>query len=109
MKTHSIYTCQQCGYKSSQYLGKCPQCDSWNSLVEEIEESQKSQRVIKSQSKTEIINLADIKQINFKRLTTKLEEVDRCLGGGIVLGSINLIYAPDATCIKHRKYTLCGR
>src|SRR3989338_1830848 len=91
MKTHSIYTCQQCGYKSSQYLGKCPQCDSWNSLVEEIEESQKSQRVIKSQSKTEIINLADIKQINFKRLTTKLEEVDRCLGGGIVLGSINLI------------------
>lgn len=87
----SVYVCQQCGYKSSEYLGKCPQCDSWNSLVEEVEESQKSQRVIKSQSKTEIINLADIKQINFKRLTTKLGEFDRCLGEGIVLGSINLI------------------
>lgn len=90
-KLTSSYVCQQCGYKSSQYLGKCPQCDSWNSLVEEVEESQKSQRVIKSQSKAEIINLADIKQINFKRLTTRLGEFDRCLGGGVVLGSINLI------------------
>ncbi len=89
----SIYICQQCGFRSSQYLGRCPQCDNWNSLVEQIEES-KSQRSQKSQrlgEKAQIINLADIKGINYKRLTTRLGEFDRCLGGGIVLGSINLI------------------
>lgn len=89
----TIYVCQQCGFRSSQYLGRCPQCDNWNSLVEQIEES-KSQRSQKSQrlgEKAQIINLADIKGINYKRLTTRLGEFDRCLGGGIVLGSINLI------------------
>ncbi|MBI2334931.1 DNA repair protein RadA [Candidatus Daviesbacteria bacterium] len=90
-KLTSVYVCQQCGYKSSQYLGKCPQCDSWNSLVEQIQEDSKSQRVKESGEKAQIINLADIKGINYQRLSTKIEEFDRCLGGGIVLGSINLI------------------
>lgn len=87
----SVYTCQQCGFKSSQYLGKCPQCDSWNSFVEEVEAKlavNKSQSVFQ---KSTVINLKDIKQLNYKRLSTKIEEFDRCLGGGIVLGSLNLV------------------
>lgn len=85
----SFYVCQQCGYRAQEYLGKCPECDSWNSLVEEVEESQKSK--FKSQNKTQIINLQDIKTINYKRLTSKIEEFDRVLGGGMVPGSLMLL------------------
>ncbi|MBI2017805.1 DNA repair protein RadA [Candidatus Daviesbacteria bacterium] len=93
-KFTSSYICQQCGYRSVSYLGKCPQCDSWNSFVEEVEKTQKSK--VKSQKygsseRAEIIDLSKIKQVNYQRLTTKTLEFDRVLGGGIVLGSINLV------------------
>ncbi len=90
----SVYTCQQCGFKSSQYLGKCPQCDSWNSFVEEVEEKTAPLRqgfAGQAGETAKVINLKDIKQLNYKRLSTKIEEFDRCLGGGIVLGSLNLV------------------
>lgn len=88
-RSTSVYICQQCGYKASQYLGKCPQCDSWNSMVEQMEES-KTQRS-QSFEKTTIINLQDIKKSYYERLKTTLIEFDRVLGGGIVLGSVVLI------------------
>lgn len=90
-KSFSVYVCQQCGYRSSQYLGKCPQCDSWNSMAEEIENLGDRVSGIGFREKAQVINLADIKQVDYKRLTTKIDEFDRCLGGGIVLGSINLV------------------
>ncbi len=97
-KTHSVYICQQCSYKSSQYLGKCPQCDSWNSFVETVEE-QSTSKVKKMQlhlrgvssEVAQIIDLSKIQKTDYKRLTTKLEEFDRCLGGGVVLGSVVLV------------------
>ena len=91
-KLISTYVCQQCGYKSSQYLGKCPQCDSWNSFVEEIEESesQKSQRSQRF-GKVEIVNLAKLKNQKFDRLSSRIDEFDRVLGGGIVPGSLVLL------------------
>lgn len=96
-KLTSTYVCQQCGYKSSQYLGKCPQCDSWNSMVEEVEEKGFRARLAKRvqrlgyREKAQIINLKDIKQVDYKRLITKIEEFDRVLGGGIVAGSLILV------------------
>lgn len=92
-KVHSTYVCQQCGYKSPTYLGKCPQCDAWNSMVEQIE-SQMSQRSQKGQrlgGKAEIINLATIQKTDYKRINTGFEEVNRVLGGGIVTGSLVLV------------------
>ncbi|MDD5147771.1 MAG: DNA repair protein RadA [Candidatus Daviesbacteria bacterium] len=90
----SYYICQQCGYKAPQYLGKCPQCDSWNSFVEQIEElsavsRQRSAR--QSGKQVEIIDLSKIQKTDYKRVSTKLEEFDRCLGGGIVNGSLVLV------------------
>jgi len=100
-KLVSTYVCQQCGYKSPAYLGKCPQCDSWNSFVEEIEESSIAHRgslmnkritiAHRSQGANEIIDLAKLTKIDYKRLDTKLEEFNRVLGGGIVLGSLVLV------------------
>jgi DNA repair protein RadA/Sms len=92
-KTHSIYICQQCNYHSPTYLGKCPQCDSWNSFVETIEKGQgeKASSKGRSASGREIINLAKIEKTDYKRISTNLEEFDRVLGGGIVSGSLVLV------------------
>lgn len=91
-KATSVYVCQQCNYKSSQYLGKCPQCDSWNSFVETIENShQPSALSRQTKQKTEIIDLSKIKKTDYKRLDTGFEEFNRVLGGGIVVGSLVLV------------------
>ncbi|OGE64587.1 hypothetical protein A3I48_01440 [Candidatus Daviesbacteria bacterium RIFCSPLOWO2_02_FULL_36_7] len=92
-KTHSVYICQQCNYHSPTYLGKCPQCDSWNSFVETIEESNKGkgERGKFKIEKAEIINLVNIQKADYKRLDTGLEEFNRVLGGGIVTGSLVLV------------------
>lgn len=90
----SFYICQQCGYKSPQYLGKCPQCDSWNSMVETIEEGTAGPRrggVQGTVKKIEIVNLAKITKTNYKRINTGFDEFNRVLGGGIVLGSVVLV------------------
>lgn len=91
-KAHSVYICQQCGYHSPTFLGKCPQCDSWNSFVETVEQSQKEK--VKSKNlgeKAEIIDLSKIQKTDYQRFSTKLEEFDRVLGGGVVLGSLVLV------------------
>lgn len=88
----TIYICQQCGYKSSSYLGKCPQCDSWNSFVEEVTQVQSSKLKVKILGKkTEIVNLDQVEKLDYKRLNTKVGELDRVLGGGVVSGSLILV------------------
>lgn len=90
-KLSSIYICQQCGYKSSQYLGKCPQCDSWNSMVEEVESKEKGKSKKEKAEKVEIVELNKLEKADFKRITTGFEEFDRVLGGGVVAGSLVLV------------------
>lgn len=89
-KVHSLYICQQCGYQSSTYLGKCPQCDSWNSFVETIEKSTTGRQQTAG-NRSEIVNLAKIQKTDYKRLDTGFEEFNRVLGGGIVAGSLVLV------------------
>ncbi len=90
-RTSSVYVCQQCGYQSSSFLGKCPQCDSWNSFVEQVT----SETQVKSSSRkvapAQIVNLKDINKQHYARITTKIEEFDRVLGGGVVKGSVILV------------------
>lgn len=86
----SVYVCQQCGYKSSQYLGRCPNCDYWNSFVEEVEEIVASKQAARVE-KAEIINLSEIDNKKYERVSTKMEEFDRVLGGGVVKGSLVLV------------------
>jgi DNA repair protein RadA/Sms len=88
-KVYSEYVCQQCGFKSSSFLGKCPQCGEWNSLVETIPSA--SQSVETSKIKYEIVKLADVKSQAVRRAPSGFLEFDRVLGGGIVPGSIVLI------------------
>ncbi len=92
MKTRSSFVCQQCGYETPQWYGKCPQCGEWNSLVETIKES--SSREAGSRSARQNIKpqkLSEVKHIEKNRLKSGYGEFDRVMGGGIVPGSVTLL------------------
>ena len=91
-KASTSYVCQQCGYKSPQFLGKCPNCSAWNSLVETIISPQNPISSVKNHKViTKPVRLADVSKRPLKRLQTGIEELDRVLGGGIVPGSVVLL------------------
>ncbi len=97
-KTKSSFFCQQCGYESAKWVGKCPSCNNWNSFVEEL--------VVKGSDKKETsqwdnfntekrtiktIALDDVAITKEQRIISADAELNRVLGGGIVLGSIILV------------------
>lgn len=92
-KLTSSYVCQQCGYVSPQWLGKCPSCDTWNSLVETVIEArsknEKGRTLRNSNNKPQRLSEVSLKET--KRISASLEELDRVLGGGIVPGSVILL------------------
>ncbi len=91
-KAKTVFICQQCGYVSPQYLGRCPECNNWNSLVENIEVTTKTGISSKKVTqKADIIKLSQVEKTKFDRLGTLIGELDRVLGGGIVLGSVVLV------------------
>ena len=89
-KARTTFVCQECGYESSGWLGKCPACGQWNTFVEEIEEKS---------SKVNTGNATDLKPVSIKdiqiesedRDLTGMKEMDRVLGGGLVKGSLVLV------------------
>src|SRR3989344_4714746 len=92
MKQHSEFVCQQCGYKSPSFLGKCPECGEWNSLVETAVSTRSDQLQTSNVKFGEsLIKLSEVKSERIKRLSTGFAEFDRVLGGGIVPGSLVLI------------------
>src|SRR3990167_3360570 len=88
-KNHSEFICQQCGYHSPGFMGKCPQCGQWNSLVETAVSSDLP--VSDSKVNVDLVKLSDVKGDYGKRMPSGFSEFDRVLGGGIVSGSIVLI------------------
>jgi len=82
-----VFVCQQCGYQSGKWLGRCPGCDEWESLVEEIVAPKGSGLGMVAQPQP--LYLAP--EGDEERLSTHLDELDRVLGGGIVPGSVVLI------------------
>jgi DNA repair protein RadA/Sms len=89
----SQFVCQQCGYVSPSFLGRCPECGAWSSIVEEISENATTtaKGKIRHISNSEVVNTADIEKKDFERISTTLKEFDRVLGGGIVYGSVVLL------------------
>ena len=91
MRATTSFVCQECGYESPAFLGKCPECGEWNTLKEiKIQTSKlKSERF----AQTEIIahKLSEIMHEEKKRLLTGFSEMDNVLGGGIVPGSVILL------------------
>jgi DNA repair protein RadA/Sms len=96
-KDKSIYVCTECGGSSPRWLGKCPSCGAWNTLVESIEEGASKNRfgsggnargLVASQP---VATLAEIDASDVERQPTGIDELDRVLGGGIVAGGVVLI------------------
>ena len=99
MKTKSIYACQECGAQSQKWLGRCPECQAWNSLVEETSVPAVAGAGAAAASAGSRYSLAasggprlyeDIDTVVSTRLTTGIDEFDRVLGGGVVPGSLVL-------------------
>lgn len=88
-KQKTIYVCQECGYNSLRWYGKCPNCGAWNSLVEEV--VKKEVKSTKTKEKRTPVFLSQIKTGVERRIRTGIKEFDRILGGGIVRGSIILL------------------
>ena len=90
------YICQNCGYSSLRWLGKCPECSSWNTFVEEIVITDKRKITSKTRDiiDSKITNLSKISEIDISddaRIVIGISELDRVLGGGIVSGSVVLV------------------
>jgi DNA repair protein RadA/Sms len=81
------YTCQACGYRSPRWLGRCPNCDAWNTLVEEIELPHRP-RATRQAKPTPLPEVAPLPE---ERWPTGIGELDRVLGGGFVPGSLVLV------------------
>lgn len=89
-KLKSKFVCMECGYESIKWMGKCPECNNWNSLVEEVTQKATIRNAIPSfLSKPQRIQ--DISIEDDHRLKTGIGELDRVLGGGIVKGSMILV------------------
>ncbi len=90
MKTKTLFVCQHCGTQSPRWIGKCTNCDSWNSYVEEsIVQPSKRRGEVVLDEKPVLLSDVEIKEEN--RFLTGMKEFDRVLGGGIVPGSVTLI------------------
>jgi DNA repair protein RadA/Sms len=92
-KAKTQFECQHCGYISPRYLGKCPQCGSWNSMVEEKiqDTSDRRTRTTLTGQKMQPTKLADVIPKKEPRVQTQLGELNRVLGGGVVPGSMVLL------------------
>jgi len=96
-KARTVYFCQNCGYESAKWLGKCPSCNEWNTFVEEVvqkEDSNNKNEWKTSSSRDRVSKPKTLKEINAgsdSRIVTPDNELNRVLGGGIVAGSLVLI------------------
>jgi len=92
-KKKTLYECQNCGFQTTGWIGKCPNCNSWDSLLElsneQIEYLKKTSNKKRVTSKA--VAITDIKSEEINRFSSNSKELDLVLGGGIVLGSLTLI------------------
>lgn len=91
-KTKTYFFCSECGYQSSTWLGKCPECGKWNTFTEEVVKAESGKRKVESrQLQSAPKRIQDISTSETVRIATGCSEFDRVLGGGIVPGSLLLL------------------
>jgi len=90
-KKSSLFACQQCGYQTPKWLGKCPECQQWNTLVEERIERDKTLASSFYTLNSKPLPLTQIESDSNPRIVTGIHELDRLLGGGLVAGSTTLL------------------
>lgn len=86
----SVFFCQSCGYESTKWMGQCPACKEWNTMVEEVVDK-KITVTHKQITELQVSKLNDVQSSSEERLDTHIKELNRVLGGGIVPGSLVLV------------------
>jgi len=90
-KTRTIFICQECGHQVSKWLGKCPECNSWNSFSEERQLQPSSSKSRNNFESSAPLTITQVQPVQEDRMMTGIGEFDRVLGGGMVQGSLILI------------------
>lgn len=88
MKEKTVFICQNCGSRSPKWLGRCTNCLQWNTMIEEVEEQVSVEYAFPL---SEPLLYQEIKEAKKQRIKIKIEEFNKVLGGGVVLGSLVLI------------------
>jgi len=88
MKVKTSFSCQNCGFQSPKWLGRCPGCGEWETLVEEVDSKSGAEYTFPP---SDPVLYKDIKEAKKKRILTGIEEFNRVIGGGVVLGSLVLV------------------
>lgn len=91
LKSKSVYFCTNCGHESAKWVGKCPGCGEWNTMTEEKVTVSKGGRSKKASEGALPVKLSEIEQADEQRIQLPSSELNRVLGGGLVLGSLTLI------------------
>ncbi len=86
MKEKTVYVCGECGYETPRWMGKCPQCGSWNTIIEEERVTMK-----RTAAPSRAVLLEDVAPKESRRVSTGIGELDRVLGGGLVPGMTVLL------------------
>ncbi len=91
-KNKTIFVCQNCGFVSPKWIGKCPNCDHWNSFIEEVEiKEDKTAKTYSDAAAGNPVPILEIKQHELDRISMPYAEFNRVLGGGLVPGSLVLL------------------
>jgi DNA repair protein RadA/Sms len=93
-KATSKYTCQQCGYESVKWMGRCPDCGEWNTFVETVSPALSGARRGGGGLRATVaqpVPLTEVEAVDARRMSTGSPEFDRVLGGGIVPGTLMLV------------------
>lgn len=88
MKVKTSFFCQNCGFQSPKWLGRCPGCGEWETLVEEVDSDSGTEYTFPP---SDPVLYRDVKEAKKKRIETGIEELNRVLGGGMVTGSLVLV------------------
>lgn len=96
-KVRTIYSCQNCGAQRSKWEGRCSDCGAWNTMVEETQAAEGTRGWVAGNSGTGAPTLKTLaldkspEALNIQRISTRISEFDRVLGGGLVKGSLVLL------------------
>ena len=90
-KVRTKFVCQQCGYETARYMGKCPECGQWDTFVEETTLKESKGTATNIRDNTRLVLIKDVEIGKEIRTLTNISEFDRVLGGGLVQGSLVLL------------------
>ncbi len=86
-----IWSCRECGHSQPKWSGSCPTCKNWNTLIEDQLIPEEKRFVSKKKESAKAIRIKDVNAVESKRIATRMGELDRLLGGGLVEGSLILV------------------